>query len=120
MFNLWEIQSFYKNTKKEEWEKVIKTIVLNDQKKISVVLEGLFEGSSLEYYIRRMNLEERVEVYYLNDFNHLRTLIEDKKYIWLIHTGDLNLSKLTNDHHIIDESFSHTKDQLQLVKLKVQ
>lgn len=118
LFNLRETQIYYKTARKQEWVKVIKTIVSNDQKKISIAMEGYYQGSPLEYYIRKLDLEKKIDIHYLNDFNDLKILVKDKDSVWLIHAGNLNLGEFTLNRHFAEESFSHANDLLQLVKLK--
>jgi hypothetical protein len=120
LFNAWEVDNFFKTTKKQEWVKVIETILLDDKSQAPVVIQEYFEGSSLEYYMRRMGLEKRINVYYLDDFNQLKNVLKDKGHAWFIHAGNPNPQGFNNDHDFLEESFSNTNDRLQLIKLKAQ
>lgn len=119
LFNIWEAHNYFKTMKKQEWVKAIETILSDDKSQSSiVVVQEYFEGSSLEYYIRRMGLEERINVYYLDDFNQLKNLLKDKEHAWFIHAGTANPQEFNSAQTFIEESFSQTYDRLQLIKLK--
>lgn len=120
IFSIWGATTYFETTNKQNWHQTIKTILEKDNFSISIVVQEYFEGSSLEYYIRKMGLEKRIEVYYLKDFNQLKTLYKDQKQFWFIHAGNANPQGFLDDQYFNEESFSHTHDRLQLIKLRVQ
>lgn len=120
LFNTWEAHKYFKEAKKQEWAKALETILLDDKSPATVVVQEYFEGSSLEYYIRRKGLEKRINVYYLEDFNQLKGLLKDKDHAWFIHAGNSNPQGFNDSHDFREELLSDTYDRLQLIKLKTQ
>ena len=118
LFNVWEVQNYFKSARKQEWEKVLNTILLNDKTQISIAMEEYYEGSSLEYYVRKMGLEKKITIYYLSDVNQLEAILKNKTQVWFIHAENLKLREY--DRHLSKESFSHPNDLLQLIKLKAE
>lgn len=120
IFNILGAHTYFTTTRKQEWKKTIETILLNDKAASSVVVEEYYDGSSLEYYIRKMELGKRIKVYYLSDFNQLKILLKDQGQVWFIHAGNSNPQGFNSNHYFSEESFSSTNDLLQLVKLKTK
>lgn len=122
IISTWQISNYFRTAVKDEWKKAINIILFNEkeEKKAVVVLESYFEESSLDYYVRKMEIGNRIQVYYLKDFNQLRSLFKENKQIWFIQTENANPQGFNNDHSFIEERFSNPNDHLQLVKLKVQ
>lgn len=120
IFNIWQISNYFHTVRKDEWKKMINTILQNERQQAVVVLGADYEESSFDYYIRKMNLKNRIKVYYLKDFNQLRLLFKDNQQVWFIQSYDGNPQRFINDRSFIEENFSNTNDQFQLVKMKVR
>lgn len=119
-FNAYEISNYFKSIKKEEWTSVINVILKNDQQKAVVVLEEYIEESSMDYYVRKMNLEEKIQLHYLKDLREMKSLIKNHDHIWFIYSEALSPKELNDDQYFKEEKFSQPNQYLQLIKMKTR
>jgi hypothetical protein len=120
IFNIYQVSNYFQSAKKDEWTNVLDTILKDDQKKVIVVLENYNEESSMDYYLRKMNLKDRIQPYYLKDLNQAKFLIKNHDYAWLIYSEALSPKGFNVDQYFTEEKFSQPDHYLQVVKLKVR
>lgn len=120
LFNVYQTLSYFKTMRKDHWTEAIQIIQESDQKQSIVVLEQFYESSSLDYYLRKRGLTNKIRPYYLEDFNQMKLLINDRDHIWFIYSGLTFPDGFNGDQYFVQESFSRPYEYLQLVKLKVR
>lgn len=120
IFNVYQTINYFKTVGKDQWTKAVQMMLANDQQKSIVVLEHYQEGSSLDYYLRKMDLKNRIRPYYLKDFNQMKFLIKGNDHIWFIYFGQKYPEGFNSDHYFIEEKFNQSHEYLQLVKLRTR
>lgn len=119
VFNAYQSLNYFKSIRKDQWTKTIRIIQESDQKQSVVVLEQFYESSSLDYYLRKMGLTNKIRPYYLEEFNQMKLLIKGRDHIWFIYSGSKLPKGFNDDKYFIEESFGHSNEHLQLVKLEL-
>ena len=120
LFNIYQTLSYITTMRKDHWTEAIQIIQDNDQEQSIVVLEEFYVSSSLDYYLRKMGLTNKIRPHYLEDINEMRLLINGRDHIWFIYSGLKFPDGVNDDQYFIQESFSRPYEYLQLVKLKIK
>jgi hypothetical protein len=119
-FNAYQIADYFQSIKEEGWVNVIEVILRNEQGKAIVVLEDYMEESSMDYYVRKMNVKNKIQLHYLKDLSDMKLLAKDQDHIWFIYSKEMALKGFNVDHYFTEENLGNSNQYLQLVKMKSQ